>query len=326
MSRRTTIKKTKTEPIKPKPVAKKKVIKKTVKKAIKKVVEKKVVKVIKRKKPVKPVKKVVKKEIEQIEPVVEVDSPIVYDENGKPYVIVNRYEEELQQRTKLVWLVVGFLALIAVIFTFWSIKKNFDLKNGQSLSDLGNQIGQTIESAQTRFNDMTTAIKGASEKLSQEQQLLELKNKVLAQIQTNEDMASWPEHSSDLLGLSLKYPEGWTQTEDNSGLKLQSFVAIDTPTIMASINVEKSTSTDLTLNGWLSNNAPIEHVIATSTLIIAEQSAIKYDFGQIGDNNIYYTVYIAKQNSIYTIKVYSQNGKDVYEPLLSKIISSIKLK
>ena len=159
---------------------------------------------------------------------------------------INIYERDqlVAAKTKLSWLIVGLLVLALVIFWFWSMKATIKKNSADNnLNEITAEITGIVKEFRGLVNNTKNAINQTNDEIATQESLEEIKNKVLTQIQINSESANWPQHSSELLGLALKYPTNWFKQEKRDSLALVSYhlSATSTPEVFATVTITKIT-------------------------------------------------------------------------------------
>lgn len=247
----------------------------------------------------------------------------------KQYIAVNEIDEELQAKSRLVWLIVGFLIIALVFFWFWTLRQNMKQQStAENLQTLEQEINKTVAQIKNIFTDTKNLVNQASDAISQEAEIEKLKNEIISQIELNLDSANWPQHTSQLLKISLQSPAVWTKQENQESLILKSFnSASGTPKIFGQITISRqNNNSGLTLNEWFSQKNPeaANYLLSAESIFVSGQEAVKYLKQNIAAADIDYLLYAKNSKDVYKIAVSVQNGKDLYEPILEQIIKTIK--
>lgn len=242
------------------------------------------------------------------------------------YVEINEINPELESKKRLMWLIVGCLALIVLLFSFWTIGQNIKRQSGADFSGLAKEANEAMAGLKDVLTDAQSAGVDVASEVSGQMELEKIKNEIINQIQLNLDSADWPEHSSEVLGISLRYPPAWNKKEINGSIVLSSFVATSTPKIFGQVTIKREANNKkIPLADYLKakNLEASGFVLSSDKIEISGQPAIKYDQSDAGENNISYLVYASQGNFVYEIKVEAQNGKGLYEPILSEILNTM---
>lgn len=237
---------------------------------------------------------------------------------------INIYEHDpvIKSKSRLAWLVVGIIMIAIVAFWFWSLKTTM-IKNQSNDDDLNN-ISTEIDNIVKEFKEMvgnTKNVIDSNNQTEQEKEIARIKNDVLAQIQINSDSANWPEHSSKILGLSLKYPTHWFKKEEKNLITLSSYdlKSTTTPEISTKITISK-----------IDANIAIDDLFEANYQKTAEEIFIdlipaeKYNDKNSGENSLSYLLLVESTKNIYKINIYS-NNKNIFEATINKILSTIDL-
>lgn len=237
---------------------------------------------------------------------------------------INIYEHDpvIKSKSRLAWLVVGIIMIAIVAFWFWSLKTTM-IKNQSNDDDLNN-ISTEIDNIVKEFKEMvgnTKNVIDSNNQTEREKEIARIKNDVLAQIQINSDSANWPEHSSKILGLSLKYPTHWFKKEEKNLITLSSYdlKSTTTPEISTKITISK-----------IDANIAIDDLFEANYQKTAEEIFIdlipaeKYNDKNSGENSLSYLLLVESTKNIYKINIYS-NNKNIFEATINKILSTIDL-
>ncbi|MFA5029859.1 MAG: hypothetical protein WC518_03975 [Patescibacteria group bacterium] len=245
------------------------------------------------------------------------------------YIVINEPDGEVEKKSKLTWLVVGVLALIVLVFWFWTMKNNVkEALKSSSDYDLGQNLDQALTDLRGIINDSQKNLAQETAVPEQKSQLEQVKNDIIQKLQINLNSDNWPQHSSEILNLSLRYPPDWYKKEAADTLMLTSYSpATSTPKILGQVIITKKTSTNkLKLEEWLKLNQGdlSDYLPDKNKLFIDGQPALKYLKQTMEEKDISYLVYAGQQKNIYEINVYSRGGQDLFEPVFSQILSSLK--
>jgi len=252
--------------------------------------------------------------------------------SGKPidarFITIGDTDPGIQAKTKLTWAMVVALGVVILSFWLWTLKQNIiDNKNDQSLQKITAEINQTVGELKDIFSQTQKIADYAKSQIDQQNELDNIKQQVLAEIQLNLDSSNWPQHTSSLLKLSLRYPANWSQQETADGLILNSFpAASSTPDIFATVAISKKANAQkLLLANWLKNNGPLadSYTLPTETTL-GQKPAVKYTKTNPAEGEVNYLIYGLNDKLIYEIKVASPTGKDIFEPILEKILASVE--
>ena len=205
-----------------------------------------------------------------------------------------------------------------------TIKKNSADNN---LNEITAEITGIVKEFRGLVNNTKNAINQTNDEIATQESLEEIKNKVLTQIQINSESANWPQHSSELLGLALKYPTNWFKQEKRDSLALVSYhlSATSTPEVFATVTITKITDKkkDIKIIDLLEK--PENYQKSAEEIFIDLASAEKYDLIAVSKNDISSILFVKNDINIYKIEIYSQNGKNIFEPVIGKILSTIDL-
>lgn len=212
-------------------------------------------------------------------------------------------------KQKILWLAVGAIFLIIVVFWFWTIRQNLRLDGN---ADFASDISQTI----TEARDIYAQTQEMINQPSQAAELEKIKQEIIAQLQVNLNSADWPTHTSEILDLSLKYPTDWTKKET-----LQSLVLTAPGKLPAQMAItSRQNRKKLSLEKWLWENKPAGNYPPTP-ITLAGQNGFKYAVEE--ENNLSYLIYFDRAKAILEIKVSAENGKNLYEPIFNQILKTL---
>ncbi|MBI5766011.1 hypothetical protein HZA71_02165 [Candidatus Falkowbacteria bacterium] len=247
---------------------------------------------------------------------------------GKKYVVINENNPAVEAKIKIIWLVVIVLSIGLLIFWFWTLKNNLNRPfNDKGLTELSRGIESTITDIAANLKDTKKNIDEQQKELMDKQELEKIKEEVLKQIQLNLDSSSWPQHTSANLGLSLQYPADWQKYENNKSLDLKIFNATDAKTNLAGqITIIKTANPkNIPLIKWLEAKKDELKNYSTDDKIfyLDRQPALKYILKNSG-RNFDWLVFIGFNKNIYQISAAVNEGGGLYEPVIDKILSTIK--
>ncbi|MFA4872011.1 MAG: hypothetical protein WC610_03065 [Patescibacteria group bacterium] len=247
---------------------------------------------------------------------------------GKKYVAINENNPAVEAKIKIIWLVVIVLSIGLLTFWFWTLKNNLSQPlNDKGLAELSRGIESTIADIAANLKDTKKNINEQQKELMGGQELEKIKEEVLKQIQLNLDSSSWPQHTSANLGLSLQYPADWQKYENNKSLNLKILKATSTKTNLAGqITITKTANPkNIPLIKWLEAKKDELKNYSTDDKIfyLDGQSALKYILKNSG-RNLDWLVFIGFNKNIYQISAAINEGGGLYEPMIDRILSTIK--
>jgi hypothetical protein len=271
------------------------------------------------KKPVTPTKKKVTNKKAPTTKKKAIKKKVVRKTTAKKKEFIDIYETDpvVDIKSKLSWMIVGGVMIILVFFGFWSMKMSIDKSNADAdLSGITTEINKSVEEFREIVSDTKSMIEHANDDLLKQQEIESIKNDVLRQIQVNLESENWPTHISGLIDLSFKYPENWNKTEDATSIVISSYdtSATSSPELFGSITIQRSEGLDV-----------VDTEIYTKTddeIFIDLLPVKKY---KKTDSELKDISYIITVPNSYTIEVYSKNGKNLFEPIINKILSTIEL-
>lgn len=244
----------------------------------------------------------------------------------KEFINVLDKDPVLQTKSRISWLIVGIIMIVIISFWFWSLKISMRNNNNDS-SDL-NKITSEIDSIVGEFRAMMGKTKNVIDQTNsqaeQEKAIERIKNDVLNQIQTNLDSANWPQHSSNLLELTLKYPTNWFKKEEKNLITLASYdlKSTTTPEVSAKIVITKITNNNTSIESLIENKS--DYTKSQEEIFIDLLPVEKYNKNTTTENNLSYLLFISKNKNIYKLEIYS-NTKSIFEATINKILSTIDL-
>ena len=246
----------------------------------------------------------------------------------KQFINIYERDELIAAKSKLSWLIVGLLVLALVIFWFWSMKTTIKKNDADSnLKEITAEITNIIKEFRGLVSDTRNAINQTTTDIATQESLEQIKNEVLAQIQINSESANWPQHLSKPLGLALKYPTNWFKQEKRDSLVLSSYnlSSTSTPEVLATLTITRIADKrkDIKIIDLL--DKPENYQKSTEEIFIDLVPVEKYDLIAVSKNDISSILFVKTGINIYKIEIYSVNGKNIFEPVISRILSTIDL-
>ena len=244
----------------------------------------------------------------------------------KEFINVLDKNPVLQTKSRLSWLIVGIIMIVIISFWFWSLK--ISMRNNNNDSNDLNKITSEIDSIVCEFRAMIGKTKNVIDQTNsqaeQAKEIERIKNDVLNQIQTNLDSANWPQHSSNLLELTLKYPTNWFKKEEKNLITLASYdlKSTTTPGVSAKIVITKITNSNTSIESLIENKS--DYTKSQEEIFIDLLPVEKYNKNITTENNLSYLLFISKNKNIYKLEIYS-NTKSIFEATINKILSTIDL-
>ncbi|MDO8669717.1 MAG: hypothetical protein Q7K65_05510 [Candidatus Buchananbacteria bacterium] len=241
---------------------------------------------------------------------------------------INVYDKDpvILAKSKLAWLIVGIIMIIIVSFWFWSLKTSMKNKENDTadLNEITAEINNVISEFKSMVGNTKNAIDQAGSQIDRQAELEKIKNEVLAQIQINSDSANWPEHSSQLLNLSLKYPANWDKQEIKDSLALASYdlKSTTTPEISAKIIITKIKNNSQKTEDLIENKSDYQK--STEEIFIDLVPAEKYNSKATKENALSYLLFVTGAKNIYQIDIYTSDS-NIFETTINKILSTIDL-
>ena len=259
------------------------------------------------------------------EPILESMTPEEEKGTAPRYIPISNDDSEFESRNKLTWLIVIAIGLGIVVFWFWSLRQNISkMGSGEDLQTIAKQVSQNVADLKNLFSEVKTGTQEQLQQYKSAQEIEALKNSTLKQIELNLDSGTWPEHISEPLKISLKYPSTWSKTDDGKTIALASYPDQNNlPESLGQLIItQQKVSGQATLTDWADKNLGDEYLFEKE-IFVDFQPALKYQQQTATSTDISYSVFVQKNNAIYEIKAYSRNGQSIYESILEKIISTI---
>jgi len=296
---------------------------------------KKTVKKSARKKPAakrkvaKAKKKRASKKIQRQAPELEKENQqIAPTEPEQQYIDINEYEPGLDIKKKLLLIITIILAVVVVGIWLWSLRVRTS-SSGTDLGLLTQETQSTIDELTQAFQEVRDGLGKAKDQITQEQELLEIKDDVLSTLEKNLNTNNWPIHVSEVLQLSVGYPVDWNKNETASLLTIASNP--DAPEV-AKVTIDVfENENELSLIAW----AEKWHTLSDTTinwtrkdigLTIDGQETVTYladnELSGLEADTIYYMAMTSRANKIYIINVLLP--RDLYSSTTDKILSTIK--
>lgn len=240
-----------------------------------------------------------------------IDNPVTPE---KKYIVIEATPEE-QTKSKTLWLIVTIIAVAIIGLWFATLKKQLSKIPGNqtaALKEFGNDLTD-------RLNQISNKIKEIKNVSTTEADLSAARDEVITKLQQNLDQKSWPEHQSDLLKISIRYPLGWQKNETSEGLNISDGKTENNDTIFIR---RVSDQKNIALANWLSASTTDSYQPPTN-LIIAGQPALKYE-NKNAVQDIDWKIILKNKNYFYELNVNAPNRANLYEPLINEIISSLQ--
>lgn len=256
------------------------------------------------------------------------NDPDRYQEQEKKqpqYIAINHSDSDLDNKNRLVWLIVMFIGLFITGFWFWTLRQNIaQTASDGDLKKIADQVGQNIDEIKNIFSEAKATSQQSIDQYQQAQDIEQLKNSTLKEIELNLDSGSWPEYISEPLKLSLKYPSSWSQKNNSQSITLASYQNQDNlPESLGQLIITKRQNpTKTSLTDWADKNLGDEYLFEQEAFVDFQPS-LKYQKANATSSEIAYSIFTEKNSNIYEFNVYGRNA-DAYLAILEKIISTIK--
>jgi hypothetical protein len=248
---------------------------------------------------------------------------------GEPvqYVNISEHEQELREGSRATWAIVGFLSLIIVVFWFWTFKQS--VERSTQLSDVS-QFTQEINSSLAQWRDQFNQLTETPDSSATSSDLEMIKAAIIEQIETALGPEQWPKHSSEAMGISLKYPITWFKNEQNSTITLRSYQsATNTPEVLGQVTIKRyDNPTQASTESWMRLQPGAENYVvdtSSSTVAVAGQPILRYTHRAVDADDIHWLLYISRDTDMYEIDLFARNGRNIYEDILENIVGSITL-
>ena len=215
-----------------------------------------------------------------------------------------------------------------VVTWFFSLRRGIGQSNGDDINLLTQETQSTIEELKTAFTEIKEGLDQTKEELEKEQELEQARQEVFAKLQENLQKNNWPEHSSEIIGLSLQYPDDWAKAEEAERLTLTT--DNDNLEISAQIIIDRLENDGNSLEDWSDNwyktidTNILWQPASINDLEIDNQPTIKYLADEPEANMTHYTIFVSQEDYIYSINVSMPTDNDLYEIIVENILSSIK--
>ncbi|NCN07760.1 hypothetical protein GW933_03640 [Candidatus Falkowbacteria bacterium] len=245
-------------------------------------------------------------------------------ENDKEFIpekqFINVYDQDpvIQAKSRLIWIIVGLIMLIIIAFWFWSLKQSINKNNkADDLSSITTEIDDIVKQFKNIVGNTPNITENQNQNSNTTDALEKIKTDVLSQIQINSDSDNWPEHSSKLLNLSLKYPTNWFKSEKKDLLTIANYdlESTTTPEIFTKITITKIDKANDDLKDYQPSNEEI---------FIDLLPATKYNNKTATENTLSYLLFITSDKNIYRLDIYSSD-QSIFENTINKILSTIDL-
>ena len=209
------------------------------------------------------------------------------------------------------------MGIILLSFWFWTIKIKTTIINDNQTQEDTTKIDQSIKDFKDIINSTKEMIGYANEELLKEQEVEKIKSEVIQQIQVNLESEYWPQHSSELINISFNYPENWSKEEAKNSITISSYdlKATSSPEIFTTIEIKKIDKINIDSQTYKESQEEIFVDLIPAKKYINDQN----------EKDISFIITIDYKDKIHEIKVYSKNGKNLFEPLINKILSTIDL-
>jgi len=235
----------------------------------------------------------------------------------KEFIDIYKKDPIIEARTRIAWIIIGILGIILLSFWFWTIKIKTTIINDNQTQEDTTKIDQSIKDFKDIINSTKEMIGYANEELLKEQEVEKIKSEVIQQIQVNLESEYWPQHSSELINISFNYPENWSKEEAKNSITISSYdlKATSSPEIFTTIEIKKIDKINIDSQTYKESQEEIFVDLIPAKKYINDQN----------EKDISFIITIDYKDKIHEIKVYSKNGKNLFEPLINKILSTIDL-
>ena len=215
------------------------------------------------------------------------------------------------------------------MFWFWTMKHNImKQQQDQNETRLGTEIEKTISDLKNILDNAQDLAGQASDAFGEKTQIERLKNEILSDIQLNMDSNKWPQHTSEITGISFHYPPSWYKSELLGAAAITSYESTtSTPAVLARISISRHSPADFDQVDDLAGDQYIvsdEKIPEIDTANKNITDSVRYDNKTLDEKDINYIIFLTHKGSLYEIEVFARNGRDLFEPIINQIISSIK--
>lgn len=247
-------------------------------------------------------------------------SPITID---KRFIEINEYDAELAQKNKRLWLFVLFFSLILISGWFFILKTNIQK---QSISLSFDNLKQEINTTLANFDLQLEANKQSS--VLAAENITAIKDNIEEQIKNNPDPSFWPNHDFSKLNISLKYPINWQIISDDATTIIisdQTASTTDHATISISLLNNKNNATLLT---WIDRNENLDDYKLENQVFKFSTNTpdvISYIPQTKKDDQLNKYYFLSIDKKIIKIEVKASGLPDIYLPLTTAIIQTIKI-
>lgn len=238
----------------------------------------------------------------------------------KEYVVINEFDTGEERKRKLVFVLVAFFSLALVIFWFWTIKNNIKNSDNTVNKEYLAEVNKVFTDFKSTFNDAKKTFEQVKNQTVEQVRLENIRAEIIKKLEADYDSEYWPDHISEIAGVSLQYPVGWAKQEEKNKLALT--FKEDENIAGEIIITRKISDKDLALDSLLalSEKNEIFSSVKPENITIDDQAAWKYSTS--GENNFSFLIVTSKEKNFYEINV-DFNDK-VLEVLIDRIISTIK--
>jgi len=230
----------------------------------------------------------------------------------KEYVVINEYDKEFEAKNKLTWLIVGIIGIALLAFWFWTLgERTKKQSENMGIEQITAELAKSIDGINTNFDEARDIIAQTTKDAKRELELAQIKNEIMQQIQANLNSANWPMHTSEVLGLSLQYPEGWSKAENANELVLTNIMIEDA---IGEITITKySDDSEIELGSG--------RELAETDAVIGEIVAPIYE--KPDEESLDWVIVVSSDDAVYKISAVSDV---IYEPVVKGIFRTIEFK
>ncbi len=321
---RTTSKKSTTTPVSKKKTARKKTSrqKTTGKKTVRKTTTRKKV----TKKTTK--KKVVKKPVSlKKEAVIQPEQQAIEQPQIKLVPIYNT-DPQTETRKQIFLIVITVFIALVVLGWIWSIKQKINNVQDSGLPEFAwrQDVDNTLQDVNSILKNTSQVIEELNQELTNQEYLEQTKQQILNDLQNKLQTEHWPEHTSEVMGIKLQYPDTWSKQEQDNRLDLVSYASSSTPDYYASLNITKHNNKQSSdMLAWVKQNLDLtDKVISQDFGQIDNQPTLWYINSEPTDSKLDWLILVEANNSIYQIQIQTAAGQQFYQPVFDKIINSVK--
>lgn len=229
----------------------------------------------------------------------------------------------------LTLIIVGAVALVIVGMWMWNLQRVIVATENRDRT-LAGDVAETLRLVDAQFSGIRRSLESqqSTTTAATSTDLAALKESVIRQIEQSLGPDSWPEHSSQPLKLSLRYPTTWFKQETTDSVIIRSYQsATNTPDVLAQVMITRHDNpTRLSADEYHRLQPEYAtHIKASTTVMVAGRAINRYIETPLDAANSHSLLYLNSSSTIYEIDLYSRNDTSIYEPVFMNLLSTIKL-